>query len=115
LRIPVKKAILSRMNILEVEAGTNGYHGGDSGGGSRTYLALRDRGATTWRLRVRDRCGKDWIFEQPVSVEITVGGDSELDTFLDALKFSAQALTDLLRLEHADKPTHDVFHDVEVE
>jgi hypothetical protein len=29
-------------NILEVEAGTNGYQGGDSGHGSRTYLRLKD-------------------------------------------------------------------------
>ena len=51
-------------NILEVEAGTTGYQGGDSGHGGRTYFriedaasmaapALRSSSAATvsWRLR----------------------------------------------------------------
>ena len=36
-------------NVLEVEAGTNGFQGGDSGHGSRTYIRIEDMGSTeTW-------------------------------------------------------------------
>lgn len=33
-------------NVLEVEAGTNGYQGGDSGHGSRTYFRIENAGGT---------------------------------------------------------------------
>ena len=33
-------------NILEVEAGTTGYMGGDSGHGGRTYFRISDCGST---------------------------------------------------------------------
>ena len=33
-------------NILEVEAGTTGYQGGDSGHGGRTYFRIEDAGST---------------------------------------------------------------------
>jgi hypothetical protein len=32
-------------NILQVEAGTNGYQGGDSGHGGRTYFRIKDEGS----------------------------------------------------------------------
>ena len=32
-------------NILSVEAGTNGYQGGDTGHGGRTYIRISDRQA----------------------------------------------------------------------
>ena len=33
-------------NILSVEAGTNGYQGGDTGHGGRTYIRISDAGGT---------------------------------------------------------------------
>ena len=49
-------------NILEVEAGTNGFQGGDSGHGSRTYLRLKDLGSTDIRCNVEaDQFGCDSI------------------------------------------------------
>ena len=66
-------------NILEVEAGTNGYQGGDSGHGSRTYLRLKDLGSTDIRCNVEaDQFGCD-------SIEIILGGDAELETMKEAL------------------------------
>lgn len=45
-------------NILEVEAGTTGFMGGDTGHGGRTYFAIRDEGCTDMDIRVmRDRFG----------------------------------------------------------
>ncbi len=61
-------------NILEVEAGTNGYQGGDSGHGSRTYLRLKDLGSTDIRCNV------------------ILGGDAELETMKEALRWMLSVL-----------------------
>ena len=37
-------------NVLEVEAGTNGFQGGDSGHGSRAYIRIEDMGSTDIRV-----------------------------------------------------------------
>lgn len=36
-------------NAISVEVGTNGFKGGDSGHGSRTYFKLKDLGELIWR------------------------------------------------------------------
>ena len=60
-------------NILEVEAGTTGFMGGDTGHGGRTYFAIRDEGCTDMDIRViRDRFGDTEGFE------VMLGGDCEL-------------------------------------
>lgn len=71
-------------NILEVTVATNGYQGGDSGHGSRTYFSLEDLGSTDMDVRA-DR-GK---------VEIMLGGDCELQTFIDALRWAADRLEEM--------------------
>ena len=38
-------------NILEVEAGTTGYQGGDSGHGGRTYFRIEDAASTDMEVR----------------------------------------------------------------
>ena len=53
-------------NILQVEAGTTGYKGGDTGHGGRTYFRISD--------------------------EVTLGGDCELETMIRALKFITKVL-----------------------
>ena len=69
-------------NILEAEAGTNGYHGGDSGHGARTYLRLADLGSSAMWCRAQDYDG----------VEILLGGDTELATVIEALKWMVSVL-----------------------
>ena len=74
-------------NILEVEAGTTGYMGGDSGHGGRTYFAIRNDGSTDMDIHVmRDRFGDAEGFE------IMLGGDCELETMIRALKFITKVL-----------------------
>lgn len=68
-------------NILKVEVGTNGYMGGDTGHGSRTYFRLSDLGGTDIEVK---SYGDD--------VEISLGGDAELTTFIKALKFAIKIL-----------------------
>ena len=68
-------------NILEATVATNGYQGGDSGHGSRTYLCLKDLAGTDIDARVSER-----------KIEIMLGGDTELETFIDALRWAADTL-----------------------
>ena len=76
-------------NILEVEAGTTGYMGGDTGHGGRTYFSIKDAACTDMDVRVlRDRFGGCTVFE------VSLGGDCELETTIRALKFIAKVLED---------------------
>ena len=74
-------------NILEVEAGTTGYMGGDTGHGGRTFFSIKDAACTDMDVRVlRDRFGNSEGFE------VMLGGDCELETMIRALKFITKVL-----------------------
>lgn len=76
-------------NILSVEAGTTGYRGGDTGHGSRTYIRISNEGGTDMDAKVlKDRYG------DTCGIEIALGGDAELSTIIEALKFITQVLED---------------------
>ena len=76
-------------NILEVEAGTTGFMGGDTGHGGRTYFRIKDEGCTDMEVRVmRDHFGDTEGFE------VMLGGDCELETMIRALKFITKVLED---------------------
>jgi len=72
---------------LEYEAGTNGYHGGDWGHGSRTYLRLENVNSTNWEVSVDGN-----KFKEPINMEIVLGGDAELDVIKSALRFMLSTL-----------------------
>lgn len=75
-------------NILEVEAGTTGYKGGDTGHGGRTYFRIQDEGGTDMQVRtIADRYGC-------TGFEVCLGGDCELETTIRALKFITKVLED---------------------
>lgn len=78
------KQEIALANIVEVEAGTNGYHGGDSGHGSRTYIRIEDLGGTDLTVQQTKENG----------VVLALGGDSELTTIIEALKFILKVLED---------------------
>lgn len=75
-------------NILQVEAGTNGYQGGDSGHGSRTYFRIKDEGSTDMNIETHINRYRGSEFE------VTLGGDCELETMIRALKFIVKVLED---------------------
>ena len=84
---------ITSANILEVEAGTTGPCGGDSGHGGRAILRIADMAGTdidvTW-----DADKKELVIE--------LGGDCELHTFTCALKFAVEvyeAQTKIKQLE----------------
>lgn len=72
-------------NLLEVEAGTTGYMGGDSGHGGRTYFRIEDRGSTDIQVLPIGRYGDEGF-------EVFLGGDCELETVIRALKFITKVL-----------------------
>ncbi|MCH4007875.1 MAG: hypothetical protein LKE59_12125 [Eubacterium sp.] len=83
-------------NILSVEAGTNGYCGGDTGHGSRTYIRIEDMAGTDITVRPLRN-----YFKDNSGLELILGGDSELSTILEALKFITKVLTDQIEEERA--------------
>ena len=88
IEIPTYKREVVSANILEVEAGTNGYQGGDGGHGSRAYFRIKDLASTEMYVHVtRDKFGSEGF-------EVTLGGDCELETIITALKFITKVLED---------------------
>jgi len=74
-------------NELSVEAGTTGYKGDDSGHGGRTYFKIKD---VAWTDIEVQPIGEDGL----EGFEVFLGGDSELSTIIDALKFIVEVLED---------------------
>ena len=73
-------------NILQVEAGTTGYKGGDTGHGGRTYFRISDEASTDIHVTpFMDRFDCNGF-------EVTLGGDCELETMIRALKFITKVL-----------------------
>lgn len=89
---------ITSCNVIKVSVGTTGIKGGDSGHGGRTLLVLEDLGCTDMRCKVSGYektfgCKKtESEYEEAERIEIVFGGDSELDTFFDALKFALNVL-----------------------
>lgn len=69
---------------LDVEAGTTGFKGGDSGHGCRTYI----------RLTPLLGADIDAIKQENGTIEIIGAGDAELRVLLEAFKFIIQELED---------------------
>jgi hypothetical protein len=73
-------------NGIEAEAGTNHPQGGDAGHGGRTYVRLTDLAGTAWQVRITAD-GKKTLVDGPKTVELVLGGDTEHDTLVQALRF----------------------------
>ena len=80
-------AELVNANIIEIEVGTTGFCGGDTGHGGRTYLRIKDLASTDIRASVIEDKYSDM---EEVSLEL--GGDTELYTFIEALEFALKVL-----------------------
>ena len=73
--------------MLQVEAGSTCKCGGDSDHGCRTYFRIEDVASTDMMInRISDRFGFVNGFE------VILGGDSELDSIIEALKFIVDTL-----------------------
>jgi hypothetical protein len=103
-----KKEIVS-CNIIEVEAGTTGYCGGDTGHGGRTLFRLTNKASTDMRisfhtnyspygkieigdLQLQGIHGTAGFDLEADEIQIYFGGDCELETFIEALEFAIETL-----------------------
>lgn len=66
--------------VLDVEVGTTGARGGDSGHGCRAYL------------RLENHAGDMEFSLSKNGIEVRLGGDSELNVLIDALEFAVTVL-----------------------
>ena len=87
--VPVYKKEIVNANLLQIVAGTNGYHGGDGGNGGRTFIRIYNQGGTAIEVK---RLGTEYRDD---GVEIILAGDTELDTIIDGLEF----ITNVLRCQ----------------
>lgn len=74
--------------VMEVEAGTTGYMGGDTGHGGRTYIRIQDTGGSDIKVKP---LSEDYWDE---GFELVLGGDAELRSIIKALKFVTKVLED---------------------
>lgn len=87
---------ITNFNILNVNVGSTGFKGGDAGAGGKTILRLQDRASTVWNLEYEDMYERK-IIKQPEYIEIELRGDSELQTFVEALEFAVEELKKIIK------------------
>lgn len=92
IEIKTYKETIPCCNIISVEVGTTGHMGGDTGHGGRTYFKLHDHASTDMRCRLFNN-GKEHEFDNVGLIELVFGGDSELDTFCEALRIGYEVLS----------------------
>lgn len=85
-----KKVTFENFNSLTVEVGTTGTCGGDGGHGGRTYLSIKGDEMTNMSIRTSPR--KE--FDKKI-VELSFGGDAELDTLICGLEFAVETLKEM--------------------
>ena len=85
------KTDFTSCNIIDVEVGTTGHQGGDTGHGGRTFFSIDDCASTDMRCRLWNN-GKMYEFDNVGRIDLMFGGDSELDTLYEALKFGVEVL-----------------------
>jgi hypothetical protein len=86
-KLTIYKTECNSANVLEVQVGTNCPQGGDAGHGGRTVFRLINRSGTEMKCRLNDGEAVETS-----SIEILLAGDSECDTFTEALAFALEVL-----------------------
>ena len=86
-KVKLAEKKIEKFNTLKVQAGTNCPQGGDYGHGGRTVLRLCDESSTAMEVKINDGPLMD-----AKCIEIVLGGDSECDTFIEALEFALETL-----------------------
>lgn len=94
IKVPTMTTEFVSANCLEIQVGTTGKMGGDTGHGGRTYLRIKSTASSDLRSRVVAN-GEHYDFDRACGtnqVEIILGGDTELDTFFDCMQYAADVL-----------------------
>lgn len=93
VKVNTKLVCIQEFNALKVEVGTTGFCGGDTGHGCKTYLSIINLAGTDIKVKPFGPYGNDGFI-------LSLGGDSELSTFIEALEFAVKTLK-----EQKDKKT----------
>ena len=88
INVPTEVEEFANFNTIEIEVGTNGYKGGDADKGCRTYFRIKDLENTDMRCDFEPLDKGNSVGE----VTITFGGDAELKTLIDGLRFAVNTL-----------------------
>lgn len=86
----VKSTEIVDCNILKVKVGTTGYCGGDSGHGGKSFVEIENEASTDWDIHAARSYDRELE-----KVRLDFAGDAELTTFIQALRFAADALEEL--------------------
>lgn len=78
-------------NVIGATVATTGYKGGDSGHGGRTYICIEDVADSDFHARASQ------LPSSTSKLEIMAGGDSELDSLIEALRWTADTLERLAK------------------
>lgn len=92
IKIPCFEKTFVSANELCVAVGTTGHKGGDSGHGGRTYFRLTNDCCTDMNVSVIDEHSYEHDFDSANGVTIMLGGDCELDTFYECLRYAVNIL-----------------------
>lgn len=102
IHVPTFKREIISANILEVEAGTTGFKGGDSGHGGRTFFSIEDGANSDLRVKLVKNEGSPVYIEtlELKRIEVMLGGDCELESIVTGLKFITKVLEDQMNQVH---------------
>ena len=81
VEIETKSILIQSHNVLGVEVGTTGYKGGKYNCGGRTYFSIENHSGAVMYIAFKED-----------KFEIALEGDSELQTFMQALEFALSEL-----------------------
>ena len=104
-RVHIKTKTICSANILKVSAGTNCPQGGDAGHGGRTYLKFKNEGGTSLEIKIN---GQEFDLSNDGEFEIILAGDTECETFIDALKFAVATLESQINEEKNEITTEEI-------
>ena len=93
IEVPTKKYELEGICSMRLEIGTNGFQGGDSGHGCRVFFRLEDTGSSD--IRALEFDGDSFSETYDNEVGFTIGGDAELEEFIEALGLAYETLKDM--------------------
>ena len=94
INIETYKFTITGHNIISIQVGTTGEQGGNTGCGGRTYLKIEDEASTDIMAKVIVNHNKEENngFSPISSLELRLGGDNELHSFIEALEFAVKIL-----------------------
>jgi len=78
-------------NIFEVKVGTNCPMGGDAGHGGKTLFKVINAAGTSWVIAMK-KGEERYIISDPEELTIALFGDTEAETFSQALEFVGRYL-----------------------